>query len=96
MELEDGGMQSDTGLLYDARFLDYRLDVELILRKFPKEADALLLIHRDGLTHAQALHLAGIASERPDHTVEDIEIRVGQAFDRRRLSEFMQYVNFLR
>jgi len=96
-ELEDGNIQSSTGPVYDSRFLDYRLDVELVLKKFtPNEVNALLYVHRDGLTHAQAIRLSGIPSERPDRTVADIEIRVGQAFERRRLSEFTQYIGYLR
>lgn len=96
-ELEDGNIQSAQGPMYDSRFLDYRIDVELVLAKFTQqESDTLLYIHRDGLTHAQALRQSGICSDRPDRTVEDIEIRVGQAFERRRLAEFSDYIGYLR
>jgi hypothetical protein len=96
-ECESGIIQTDKGPTFDERILNYRIDVELVLRKFDqREAKAVLLIHRDGLTHANALKLSGIESSRPDKTVEDIETRLGLAFERRRLSEFLHYIGYLR
>jgi hypothetical protein len=96
-ECEGGVIQTDRGPAFDERILNYRVDVELALKEFDeREVKAILLIHRDGLTHAQALNLSGILSERPDKTVEDIETRMGRAFERKRLSEFLAYVDYLR
>ena len=96
-ECEGGTIQTDNGTAFDERILNYRVDVELAFREFsPAEVKAILLIHQDGLTHAQALKAAGILSERPDKTVEDIEIRMGRVFERRRLSEFLTYIDYLR
>lgn len=97
VESEDGTIQTEDGPRFDARVLDYRIDVDFALRKFhPSETLAVLLVNRDGLSHAQALHVAGIQTKRPDHYVEDIEIRMGQAFERLRLDEFLRYVDYLR
>lgn len=96
-ECEIGVIQTEQGPTFDERILNYRVDVELALRQFdPREVKAIFLIHRDGLTHGQALMLSGIQSARPDKTVDDIETRMGRAFERRRLSEFLQYIDFLR
>jgi hypothetical protein len=95
-ELEGGVIQTDTGPVFDERVLNYRIDVELALKPFTEqERKAIFLIHRDGLTQVQALSLAGIATERPDKTVDDIESRMGRALDRRRLAEFLQYIEYL-
>jgi hypothetical protein len=96
-ECESGIIQTDKGPAFDERVLNYRVDVELALKGFDqREVKAIMLIHRDGLTHAQALNLSGILSERADKTVEDIETRMGRAFERKRLSEFLTYVDHLR
>lgn len=96
-ELEDGVFQTEDGPRFDARLLDYRIDVDKVLKKFdPREVQAIMCIVRDGLTHGQAVKLAGIPTTRPDHIVEDIEIRMGQAFERLRLDEFLRYVDYLR
>lgn len=96
-ECEGGVIQTDKGPTFDERILNYRVDVELALKEFDRrEVEAVLLIHRDGLTHAQALKLSGISSERPDKTVEDIETRIGRTLERRRLSEFLEYIDYLR
>jgi hypothetical protein len=97
VELEDGMIQSEDGPKFDARVLDYRIDVDNVLKHFhPAEVKAVLLVNRDGLTHADAVTLAGLQAKRPDQLVEDIEIRMGQAFARRRLDEFLHYVDHLR
>jgi hypothetical protein len=85
-------IQSEDGPRFDSRVLDYRIDVDNVLKRFhPSEKLAVLLVNRDGLTHAQAIHVAGIRT-----TIEDIEIRMGQAFELRGLDNFLQYVNYLR
>lgn len=96
-ELEDGIIQADSGPTFDSRILDYRLDVDFVLRRFaPKEQQLILLIHRDGLTQAQAAQVAGFATDRPDEVVRDLEVRMGRAFDRHRLGDFLRYVEYLR
>ena len=96
-ELEDGMIQSDAGPVFDSRILDYRVDVERVLGKFPKaERDIILLIHRDGCSQVEATRLAGVFTERPDLVVADIEARMGQAFDQLRLGAFLDYVGYLR
>jgi hypothetical protein len=96
-ELEDGRIQTNEGSRFDSRVLDYRVDVDLVLRKFhPAEVLAMTLITRDGLTHTQALEVAGIKTGRPDSAIENIEIRIGQAFERSSLDEFLKYVDYLR
>lgn len=88
---------TDNGPQFDARVLDYRIDVDNVLKKFhPIEVKTVLLVNRDGLTHAQAVTSSGIPSSNPDRTVEDIEIRMGQAFERLQLDEFLRYLNYLR
>jgi hypothetical protein len=97
VELEHGIIQAETGPVFDERVLNYRIDVELALRGFdPREVQAIMMIHRDGLTHGQALALTGIQATRPDKAVEDIETRMGRAFERRRLGEFLHYIDHLR
>ncbi len=97
VELENGIIETDNGRVFDARVLDYRIDVELAMRSFDqREVKAILLIHRDGLSHVQALSLSGIQADRPDKVVEDIETRLGRAFARKRLSEFLDYIDHLR
>lgn len=95
-ELEDGRIQTNEGPRFDSRVLDYRVDVDLALRKFhPAEVLAIILIARDGLTHAHALKVAGIETDRPDGVIENIEIRMGQAFEKASLDEFLRYVDYL-
>lgn len=97
VELEDGLIQSEDGQKFDVRVIDYRIDVDKVLKKFPPaDVMAVLLVNRDGITHAQAVHIAGIQTQRPDHYIEDVEIRLGQAFERLRLDEFLRYVEYLR
>jgi hypothetical protein len=96
-ELEDGRIQTNEGSRFDPRVLDYRVDVDLVLRRFPPaEVLAMILITRDGLTHTHALEVAGIKTSRPDSVIENIEIRIGQAFERSSLDEFLKYVDYLR
>jgi hypothetical protein len=96
-ECDGGSIQTESGPVFDERILNYRLDVELALKGFDnREVQAILYIHLDGCTHAQALRLAGLVSERPDKTVEDIEVRMGRSFERKRLSEFLNYIDHLR
>jgi hypothetical protein len=97
VELEDGVIQTGEGQRFDARVLDYRIDVERVFKRFhPTEVKAVLMVNRDGLTHAQAVTAAGIQNDRPDRVIADIETRLGQAFERLRLDEFLQYVDYLR
>jgi len=101
-ELEDGVIQADSGPVFDARILDYRLDVDAILAKFTmRERETVFLIHRDGKTHSEALLLTGLIAEAAPRwdkyrTVADIEIRMGQLFDKHRLGQFLEYVGYLR
>ncbi len=85
-------IQSEAGPRFDARVLDYRIDVDNVLKKFhPAEVLAVLLVNRDGLTHAEAIQVSGIRT-----SIEDIEISMGQAFAFRRLDNFLDYVDHLR
>ena len=95
--MEDGFIQVVDGPKFDVRVLDYRLDVDRVLKRFhPAEVKAILYVHRDGHTPALAIQLSGIPTERPTAAIEGIEIRMGQAFAKARLDEFIQYVDFLR
>lgn len=90
-------IQAEDGPKFDSRVLDYRIDVDNVLKLFhPAEKMAVLLVNRDGLTHAVATEIAGIKTTRPDQVIQDIEIRMGQAFERRRLDNFLSYVDYLR
>lgn len=92
-ELEDGYIPTADGPRFDPRVLDYRVDVDLVLRKFhPAETLAITLLHRDGFTAEQALQVAGLNVP----SLEDVEIRMGAAFERRGLDEFLKYVDYLR
>lgn len=96
-ELEDGFIQVIDGPRFDVRVLDYRLDVERVLKQFhPAHVKAVLLVNRDGLTPTEAIRLSGIPTDRPSVVIEDIEIRMGQAFERLCLDEFLDYVDYLR
>ncbi len=96
-ELEDGIIQTEDGSRFDQRILDYRVDVDRVLSKFhEQEVEVVLLVNRDGLTHAQATTVAGVKTDRPDRYVADIEIRMGQVFQRLRLDQFLDYVEYLR
>jgi hypothetical protein len=96
-ELEDGFIQTVDGRIFDERVVEYRIDVDLALRKFnPKDVEAVLLVNRDGLTHALAIASTGIKTDRPDRYIADVESRMGQVFARLRLDEFLNYVDYLR
>lgn len=96
-ELEDGVIQTEDGPKFDARVLDYRIDVDNVLKKFhPAEVKFVLLVHRDGLSAAQAAASSGIRAENPNKALEGIEIKIGQAFGRLNLDEFLRYVDYLR
>ena len=76
-ELEDGVLGKD--LYFDPRVSDYRIDVERALRRLaPSHYDVLIYLHRDGLTQADAVRTAGIASLRPDLLVAQIEATTGK------------------
>jgi len=97
VELEDGQIQTDDGPKFDSRVLDYRIDVQAVLKRFgPAEVLAVLLVNRDGLPPIKALHVAGIQTQEPEACIEDIEIKMGQAFELQRLDEFLRYVDYLR
>lgn len=96
-ELEDGMVQTDSGSVFDPRVLNYRMDVETVLRRFTQQEQGLVeLIHRDGCTQVQAVELMGYDTTRPDMVVANVEVRMGQAFERHKLDEFLKYVDYLR
>lgn len=97
-ELEDGCIDTASrGRIFDARILDYRVDVQSVLDTFAlQEVNAVILVHRDGLSHSHACSLSGVQTDRPDKTIERIETKLGQAFDRKRLGDFLSYVDHLR
>lgn len=96
-ELDGGIVQTDTGPVFDTRVVDYRMDVDRILDRLAEQERAMLmLIHRDGCTHAEAAQGVGISAQRPDVLVEEIETRIGRVFDRYRLDDFLRYVGYLR
>lgn len=96
-ELDDGMIQSESGPVFDTRVLDYRIDVSKVLAQFTETEQAIvLLIHRDGCSPKIATAMSGVIVERPELYVEDIEVRMGRAFDKRKLGQFLAYVGYLR
>jgi DNA-directed RNA polymerase specialized sigma24 family protein len=93
-EIENGTIRiSDAGRIFDERLINYRIDVEKVMAKFsPREQEAVLLIHRDGLTHADAVKLAGISATRPDWTIASIEVRLGRVFEESGLDDLVGYL----
>lgn len=96
-ELDDGVIQSESGPVFDERVLNYRIDVSRVLNQFTDTEQAIvLLIHRDGCSQKTAVSLMGVETDRPEQYVEDIEVRMGRAFDKKRLGQFLSYVGYLR
>lgn len=90
VELEDGIIP---GAAFDTRVLDYRIDIDRVVNNFdPPDREIILYIHRDGLTHNDALTHAGIAHDRPDVYVAGLEARLGRLFEKKRLSDIQMYL----
>ena len=89
-ELEDGLLP---GGEFEANALNFRVDVDLVLKRFslPERAIALA-IHRDGLSQTDAVARSGWSVERPDHLVADIEFRMGLLFEQRGLANLQRYL----
>lgn len=90
VELEDGIIPGST---FDVNVLNYRLDVERALKKVqPADVAIMLSVHRDGLRYVEALSLAGVTAERPDHYVASLEVRTGRLLERMKLTDLQRYL----
>lgn len=91
LEFEDGIMP---GGVFDPRILDYRIDIERILETelTTAERTVLLAVHRDGLSDAEAVHTAGLDTERPSALVRRVEIKIGKVFERKKMLDFTRYL----
>jgi hypothetical protein len=94
-ESEDGMLTDNGETRFESRMLDYRVDVDRVLEKecTLAERQVLLLVHRDGLTMADAIRVAGLMVPHPSRVVALLEHRVGQAFVRRKLNDLEGYLN---
>lgn len=87
--------ETETGMIdneFDARLLDYRMDVERALAGIVNADVVLLSIYRDGLSHDQACAMAGLHGDRPDDWVMRFEVAAGRRFDRAGLSDIEAYL----
>lgn len=94
-ESEDGMFSRNGETLFEPRMLDYRVDVERVLDRecSSTQKQALLLVHRDGLTMADALRVAGLLVDYPSRVFALLEHQVGQAFARRGLDDLEGYLS---
>lgn len=93
-ELEDGILGYEEHLLFDARFLNYRVDVWHLLAQLTDEERLVLqLIHRDGVPQAAAVRLAHIRTDRPDTFVAALESRLGRRLIRASLDDLSCYLS---
>lgn len=95
LEHEDGCVRCGAEhAVFDHRILNYRIDVEAALKTLhPAELTALLAVHRDGLSHREALDKAGfIYGSRPDSIIAAIEARAGRLFLTRGLANINVYL----
>ena len=95
-ELEFGVLSNrgTDGATFDPRALDYRIDVERVLDKLPRQIkDALIAIHRDGLSPAQALAMVSITKTTPARFIAAVETSLGQIFERKRLADMEGYLS---
>lgn len=93
-ELESGRVRTAQGEdIFVPALVEYRADVSNVLRGLPEyDRTVLLLVHRDGLTHRDAVSCAGIQTRRPDSYVRQLETNVGRIFERRRLNDLQAYI----
>lgn len=99
-ELEDGVVGPERGLrgsgerAFDPRVLNYRLDVERIVKRVqPCDVVLMTAIHRDGLTAAAAAKCAGLLVKRPDDYVMRLEVALGKAFERAKMTDLSVYLS---
>ena len=94
VEFADGYIASPEGRCFDARLLDYRIDVERLLKRLhPAERAVIEGIHVEGLTQAEAVKKAGYEATRPDDVVASLEVKVGRMFDRLNMSDLISYLS---
>lgn len=93
-ELESGCIRTPQGeSLFVPALVEYRADVANVLRSLPEhDRTVLFLVHRDGLTHRDAVTCAGVQTRRPDAYVRQLEASVGRIFERRRLNDLQAYI----
>lgn len=93
-ELETGCVRTASGeSIFVPGLVEYRADVSNALRSLPEhDRKILLLVHRDGLTHRDAVSCAGVKTLRPDSYVRQLETNVGRIFERRKLNDLQDYI----
>jgi hypothetical protein len=94
IEFEDGLVPGEAGDYFEPRIIDYRIDVERAVKAElgHQGFDVLLYIHKDGMTHAEALQMAGVYEKHPARHVIDLEKRLGKALVRKNLLDFTLYL----
>ena len=95
LEFEDGLLPRERmrGEYFEPRIIDYRIDVDRVLKMFPPHDVVILMaVHRDGLAHADALRQAKVVCERPSDYVDQLEVRVGKLLDRKNMLDFLAYI----
>jgi predicted SpoU family rRNA methylase len=96
-EVEDGMLPAtrEGGRSFDPRLIDYRIDVQRLMDRELSVADqdVLMAIHRDGLTHADALAAAHITTTlQPYSYVAALETRMGRLFERKKMLDLVGYL----
>jgi DNA-directed RNA polymerase specialized sigma24 family protein len=87
------GNTEDGDVVFADELLNYRIDVELALKKLtPAERQVVLLVHRDGSTAAEAARSAGMNTPRPDELLAVTEVKLGREFQHRRLDDIRRYL----
>jgi len=82
------------GTHFDPRVLNYRVDVERLMRSLPPaERELLWAVHRDGMDPANAAIAAKWITTDPDALVESVETRFGRQLRSSGLFDLVQYFN---
>jgi hypothetical protein len=99
VEFEDGMLPRNTmmdlsrGEYFEPRIIDYRIDIERVLKTLGDDnVSVIMAVHRDGLTHGDAMLSAGMDPASANRYVAALEVKLGKAFERKNLLDFLQYI----
>jgi hypothetical protein len=97
IEFEDGILPGDhtQGARFEPRVIDYRIDIERILNRELTKQEQLVLfaVHRDGLTHSDAIRYARLEMPvNPYAFVSSLEIRLGKSLEKKKMLDLLAYL----
>lgn len=96
LEFEDGLLPRTPmrGEYFEPRIIDYRIDIERVMLATLSKDDVSVIfaVHRDGLTHSDSLASVGIQDANANRYVAALEVKLGKAFERKNLLDFLQYI----